>query len=241
MTANESHQGGSRGPRTEIEQRLFDVGDIIACLYRLSVAFRNPTPTDRLAKSARIDVSHFAPWDIRHVSQKFPQADVSIIRRLGEANTKRRQLLRYMEKHHSKLARNLPTFPMTEKSEGAPAADIANLPQTLAIKTGDEDKKASDVQSQPATVRTAPSALATTLNTQTTVATYVEKDGDYEIDDAVSETSSATSGNTSDDGALRIPPAPKGALEGEPFECPYCYEMTTIRSMLSWKYASPWY
>ena len=173
---------------------------------------------------------------MRHVGEKFPQAATSIIQRLGEANTKRRQLLRYMEKHHSKLSRNVLALPAkNEKSADAEAADLTNLPPTLAIQAeGDEGIK--ELQSQPATVRTTPSAVATTVNTQTTVATFLEKENEAaDVEDALSETSSATSGSISDDGALRLPPPPKGALDGEPFECPYCYDMTTVRSMLSWK------
>lgn len=218
---------------TELQQRALDVNDIVSCLYKLSVAIRNPAPSDRLAKSALIDTSHFVSWDVRHVTEKYPGAEPSLVNRLGEANAKRRQLLKYMEKHHGKLARKVDVLPKIEE----PTKDENDIPTDVPKVLQPHGGKVEDTQSQPATVRTAPSALATTVNTQTTVATFLEVEDDMAMEDTQSETSSATSASTNDDGALRVPPPPKGAMENEPFECPYCFDMMTIRSMISWRYA----
>lgn len=84
---------------------LNDVAHIITSLYNLSVAIQNPFPRERLAKLAAIDVSHFKPWDIQHIRRKFPGAPEYLIERIGEANCRRRQLLRYYEGHHGKISR----------------------------------------------------------------------------------------------------------------------------------------
>ncbi|KAF8540095.1 hypothetical protein BDD12DRAFT_735547, partial [Trichophaea hybrida] len=88
------------------DERIRDISNIITCLYRFSIATQNPAPTDRLQKCSSIDVSAYEFFDIQHVSEKFPSLGKHsyLIKRLGRANTRRRQLLEYHQRHHEKIA-----------------------------------------------------------------------------------------------------------------------------------------
>ena len=88
-----------------LEALVSDIAHIITCLNKLSITIQNPVPKDRLYKIACIDVSRYEHSDIEHVEQNFcpkdPQNNFRVEKylsdRLGKANTKRRQLLKYYE------------------------------------------------------------------------------------------------------------------------------------------------
>lgn len=90
---------------TPLGEVIKEVGHIITCLYKLSIAIQTPTSRDRLEKLEKIDISYFEPHDIEHVKSKhqLPDDKLYLADRLGKANTKRRQLLRYNESHHEKI------------------------------------------------------------------------------------------------------------------------------------------
>jgi hypothetical protein len=51
-------------------------------------------------------MTHFEPFDIEHVRNKYDGLGEDyrfLIERLGKANTKRRQLLKYHHEHHEKI------------------------------------------------------------------------------------------------------------------------------------------
>ena len=208
---------------TELQQTMSDVHEVISSLYEISIAIRNPAPRDRLLKAAAIDVSHFEAWDLMHIEHKFPRADVKLRQRLTQASCRRRQHFRYMEKHHYKFALGLD----------------ANAPWGDAVKKVEEIVK---IQPEKQTVEVGPRSVArsmpttvATKNTQTTVATFREHDKDIYVDDSLSETSSAASEGMFEGSELQIPSPPKSALDGEPFECPYCFEMMKISGLLAWR------
>lgn len=196
---------------TEIQQIYIDIKEIISCLYELSIILRNPAPRDRILKLATVDVSHFEEWDTRHVEETFPRASSFLLQRLGKANTKRRQMFKYLEIHHLKLARDV----------DAPV--IA------------EDRHTKEGQKRLEGSRSGLSTNETTMNTQTTVSTFLENNKDMAIDEIQSETSSAVSEYPGEMSALRVPSPPKGALDGQPFECPYCYDIIKVSSAISWR------
>ena len=206
-----------------MEQVMGDIHEIISSLYEISLTIRNAAPRDRLLKAAAIDVSHFQKWDRMHIEHKFPKANPVLIERLAQANCRRRQHFKYLEKHHYKLALGLDTY----------------LPQEKAPKLSEDKKKygfdKTIVEIGPRSVASSMPATAVTKNTQTTVATFREIEKDPDTEEALSETSSAASEGTSDGRELPIPAPPKGALGGEPFECPYCFEIMRISSVLTWR------
>ncbi|KAF8536959.1 hypothetical protein BDD12DRAFT_746554, partial [Trichophaea hybrida] len=201
-----------------LEESLTDITHIITCLYKFSIATRNPTPRDRLEKCSSIDVSYFESFDIQHAAEKFPSLDTNhyLIQRLGKANTRRRQLLRYHEQHHEKIV-----------GPGSPAPEV--------------DTKERD-QSDSA------SAIYTIAQTQTdtTVSTYVPppvaEDSwpavDVDFSDARSEgefSQTSYASSTGGMGSLRVPDPPNDdASDGMPFQCTYCYTLTVHDNRRSW-------
>ncbi|OBS22578.1 hypothetical protein FPOA_08914 [Fusarium poae] len=94
-------------PDTEMAQIAQNVSDVINCLLRLSVAIRNPAPHDRFAASVPVEASHYEPFDIQHVKDKFGVIEPFLADRLGKAISRRRQYFKYRESHHLKLKQGL--------------------------------------------------------------------------------------------------------------------------------------
>jgi hypothetical protein len=223
-------------PASELEDALYDITHVITCLYEFSVTIRNPAPRDRLDKCSSINVSHFEPFDIQHVSDKFPNAERYLVQRLGKANTRRRQLLRYHEKHHQKIAQQPVNSPML----------------TLPAHRGDKNENYQEDAAQEAENATAevhipvksPGTVTTSRETHTTVSTYVPREPEQDILDACSDTdhsqtSYASSANSASGGHVtQVPPPPDqdNAFDRKPFECPYCYAIISVSGTTSWMY-----
>ena len=109
---------------SELENLMLDTTHIITCLYKFSITIQNPAPKERRHKIALIDVSYFEHWDIKHINEKFGQVDPQnkfrvaeyLTRRLGKANTRRRQLLKYYESHHKTISRHIDSPPSTRRA-----------------------------------------------------------------------------------------------------------------------------
>ncbi|KAA8894845.1 hypothetical protein FN846DRAFT_785837, partial [Sphaerosporella brunnea] len=124
-----------REPASELEEYFLEITHIITCLYELSITIRNPSPRDRLEKSSKINISYFESYDIAHVSAKFPNAEEYLCTQFGRANTRRRQLLRYNEQHHKKIAaRYHDVYDMHDSSiKHAHSLSTANKTQNTTI------------------------------------------------------------------------------------------------------------
>lgn len=197
---------------------------------------RNPAPLDRIQNADEINTSHFEEWDIQHVGEKFPLlATVSpfLLQRLGKANTRRRQIFKYNKLHNSRLKRGVDG--MTGRAETIAVITTQNFENQEGVSRDTDFRDHNEVHESR---ESAPSTRAPTMDTQTTVATYIENQADtvyFDPDDEVSETSSAASENPMDEGALRIPEPPLGALDGEYFECPYCFEISRTPTITRWR------
>ncbi|KAB8229665.1 uncharacterized protein BDW43DRAFT_314700 [Aspergillus alliaceus] len=84
-----------------------DLKDCINGLYQMAILIQKPAPHDRLAGIKRQDFSYFQTYDRQHVFHKFPKAIAVIGNRLATANSKRRALLKYRERHRRKLGQGL--------------------------------------------------------------------------------------------------------------------------------------
>jgi len=221
---------GERKPSSEMADSLSDITHVITCLYEFSISIRNPAPRDRLEKCASIHVSHFEPFDIQHLSHKFPSAPKYLIERLGKANTRRRQLLMYHERHHDKIVGHHVSLP------------TASQPMLLIPKqVHDQDLKEMLADGTPPPPKSTATAT-TSRKTQTTVSIYVPREQD-DIDACSNTDHSQTSYATSTEASselpkLRVPPPPKqdSTFEGDPFECPYCFTIISISGRQSWEY-----
>ena len=232
-SSDSSSESSDPDSPTELEMILNDIKQTISCLYKLAIVVHNPAPRDRFRKAEDIDTSHFELWDSKHIGEKFPMlASESpfLLQRLGKANSRRRQVFKYNKIHHSKMRHGVNNFLVrAEPVLEVPHRDLESEQQVFnPVESQDRDEAA----------RSAPSISAPTLNTQTTATTFIEtktEEMDVDFDDALSESSSAVSENPLDEGALKIPEPPAGALDGDYFECPYCYEISRTPTITRWR------
>jgi hypothetical protein len=84
-----------------------------------------------------------------------------------------------------------------------------------------------------------PGTIATTMKTQTTISTFVQRRQDDS--DALSETDQSQTTFTSSVGDefkthLSVPPPPnwENALNGIPFQCPLCFSLVKITGQGPW-------
>ncbi len=232
-SSDSSSGSADLGSSTELELILKGIRQSISYLYKLAITVRNPTPTDRLYTKHDIDTSCYECWDIQHVGQRLPLlASVSpfLLQRLGKANSRRRQVFKYNKKHHEKLQHGVDAY-------------TANLETVVGVAdhiTGDQERTFHpvSVRDQDEVARNTPSERAPTLDTQTTVATFLEKDPDrteLDFDDGLSETLSVLTEGSPEEDDFKFPEPPLGALGDDYFECPYCCEVSRIPNMIQWK------
>ncbi|KAF8536845.1 hypothetical protein BDD12DRAFT_746962, partial [Trichophaea hybrida] len=138
---------------------------VITCLYKFSIAVRRPAPRDRFHKFSAINMSHYEFFDIQHASHKFPQAPGYLIERMGKANTRRRQLLRYHKEHHGKIARYIDGSVI----QGAPTISTLKKSQTTVttVRQMHKELDAVDAESDTGQFQTsfAPSVASESQST----------------------------------------------------------------------------
>ncbi|KAF5247124.1 hypothetical protein FAUST_976 [Fusarium austroamericanum] len=111
-------------PKTEVAQIAQNVSDVVNCLLLLSVAIRNPAPHDRFMTFASGEASHYEPFDIQHVKNKFGDVEPFLADRLGKAISRRREYFKYRESHHLKLKQGLDSV----EEDGAESTVASSLP-----------------------------------------------------------------------------------------------------------------
>jgi len=133
----------------ELDECLEEVAHVITCLYKFSIAIQNPAPLHRLQKSSLIGVSHFEPFDIQHVSNKFPDAEPYLVQRLGRSNTRRRQLLRYYERHHDEIVGRygLESLVLAPEEQGMSEGDHGKREESARLKSKVDER--SEHRQQP--------------------------------------------------------------------------------------------
>lgn len=111
---------------TELKQLSTSIKNTVTCLFRLSMAIRDPAPNSQSRSFITVDKSYFETHDILHVQSKFPEANKILTERLGRAISGRRQYLTYREEHHQKLVKNVEKIgheePRTERTNNSTEA-----------------------------------------------------------------------------------------------------------------------
>lgn len=224
-----SSSGSGQEPVSELSQLFLAITEAVTSLYKLSITIRNPTPRDRYAKAASstpFDVS----YDVGHVYEKFPhiRSKAWLMDRLGRAVTRRREFLRYREKHREKIGGNI--RPSTDLDERHEQAD-----NRRNVTYNDAQTPAGDP-----TIGLEASFVSRSQFASTKATTYVANLNDESLDklSAVgrSETSYVTSIAEENSGKLRqIPNPPKESANGMPFECPYCFTIQSVRNSKYWR------
>jgi len=159
-------------------------------------------------------VSHFDDLDVDHVAALFPALERNnyLIQRLGSANTRRRQLLRYREERHASIA-----GPRGETSRFRDEVSEPDAGRFDSLSMG-----------QPTTAKQAgPASAPPAAEEEYGDAVEIRSEG------GTSQTSYASSRHGS--GRLRVPdPAYGDPFGGVPFQCAYCFTQVSPASRESW-------
>ncbi|ORY02187.1 hypothetical protein BCR34DRAFT_88313 [Clohesyomyces aquaticus] len=150
------------GDDTEFKQLHGNIKNITTCLFRLSMAIRDPAPNSQSRVKLTIDKSYFEAYDITHVTAKFPAAKKILLDRLGRAISARRKYLTYREEHCSKLAKGAEKIgheePTTEyTTNSTEASPVPNFQNASVIDDGEDTlSHTSYATSVNATIRVPP-------------------------------------------------------------------------------------
>ncbi|KAF8457010.1 hypothetical protein BGX38DRAFT_1139725 [Terfezia claveryi] len=218
--ASDSESAVSESPLSNLVFQLDDTANIISCLYALSVAMRQPVPQDRLRKYAEIDLSHYEFFDYQHALEKFPKADPLLIRRLGYANTQRRQYFKYRLLHHETISSGL---------EGIEKAKLTGLDQGHRA-TNQDTRTVITAAKTSTTISIVPkSAVVPALDTIET-----ESEGGQT---AATSLGTITETENSKVKLLKVPDPPDSdrVFAGDAFQCPYCYSLIIVRTSRAWR------
>ena len=132
---------------TEIQQLLSSVKSSVTCLFRLSMAIRDPAPDDRLRGTIAIDKSYFEEHDIMHTRAKYPHCPEYLTKRLGRAISGRRQYFSYREQHHQKLSKKVERIgfeqPRTENTSNSTEATPLPISKETHVSMGGDDDSVS--------------------------------------------------------------------------------------------------
>ncbi|KAL8962236.1 MAG: hypothetical protein Q9193_001328 [Seirophora villosa] len=221
-------------PTTELQQLRQSIASFISNLYKISIVVRqNPTPRDRLVKSAKIDTHFYEEWDQRHLQEKYPRADPALLERLGKANSTRRKYFKYREQHREKLS--LPQNEEVPGSKNAPATE------SVARSQAHNQKSHTIVEGNPSIRQ------PTIAKESTTASTFVPRslplplniDTPDQLSDAATQTTTGSQSSAVQD-CLSIPSPPKESESAAEFECPYCYTIFSYRTLDPRKRKKDW-
>lgn len=159
---SEATKDGLQGD-TELKQLFAGVRNTVTCLFRLSMALRDPAPNSQSRSIITLDKSIYETYDVNHVEAKFPSRNDFLTNRLGRAVSGRRQYLTYREEHHLKLAKNVEKIgfeePRTEHTTNSTEASPIPRASTNSENVMDGDDALSQTSyatSVNATIRVPP-------------------------------------------------------------------------------------
>ena len=225
-------------PWTELGQAHDTIASFLSNLYKTSALIRrNQVSSERIIKSAKIDTSFYEPFDRNYVREKYPAADVTLVQRLGAANSRRRKYLKYRSLHRQKLSQpqEAPIRLNTKQTSAGP------LPEAVPGRSMSNEICAQDQGQGTPSLRDSSYIMEST-KASTFHVTDVPAVNIGTLDEASDAGTQTTLGSTSSVGRIKvaIPPPPKAALEGKGFECPYCYTICHLRATMEWKQHREW-
>lgn len=224
---------------------ILDVAsECIRGLLRMSILIRKATPRDRFGKALQATSNRTRPFldqfDIGHVAERYPKLRREesrwLCERLGRAITKRRQLLRYLRDHRSRVAGGPGWSEDTEEEEVAESI----LAKNVFVVPGDATSRSAYSAAVTKTgstsegTRTLPSTKASTLDV---AKLGLLKMGGPEKEDTRSYVSASSSFHMagSGDATLRLPTLAEVSKGEAMFECPFCFGIQTTSKDWEWR------
>ena len=224
---------------------FLDISDVLDDLYGLESALKNPTPHDDYVDDTVDENLHILSLnDEQHVRDKFPRAAASLISRLGKANAKRREKLRFWrfkeEARLVSLSIKGQSEPEEERELGHPQDVHKPDANSAFVNTTIVSSKSSrDLSLIPSTI---PSTLLSSIFDESpkVIANPPQREAESETSEdsyQISETSYAVTVNAKeDDTRIRMPKPPSEFYKDENFDCPYCFlHLTNVKTEKEWK------
>ncbi|KAL9032019.1 MAG: hypothetical protein Q9180_006756, partial [Flavoplaca navasiana] len=201
---------GARSERVSVQGLVPVICEYTASLYKLSRSLRRITVHEKYIRSVSkdIDLSPFAHNDQGHIQDKFPTVSRILIRRLGLANTRRRQQLKYWEEHPQTQGQELSLAPYTVKSK--------NIQQEATLAKSSIRAPSISTPSK------------TSDQSFTTVAQSVLRDDTSHLGQRNTVYAPSQFGKNAN---LRIPNVPIVPADQVSFECPYCHVQLDVMDM----------
>jgi hypothetical protein len=227
---------GDEPPKEGLEAATDEICHSISSLFGLTVVIQNLSSGDRLERIEKIDVAGYEEFDIKHVKEKFSLTEEGdfFSERLGKANTKRRQLLKYYEKHHEKLVGRR----VDDKSKANEDSTVEEDPGVDRSDGAFTFGRQSNFYSEaPSTMRTTVSTLDeyAFLNPRPTFETDYDDDNQSESGQSGTSYASSSTSETSGANKLRVPDPPN-EYDGTEFECSYCFKIVgNITNKIRWQ------
>jgi O-acetyl-ADP-ribose deacetylase (regulator of RNase III) len=236
---DDSEEGSSK---TELQQRFWEVVDIIDNLYKLSVRIRSPTLHTRSLKAASfrlldpdtgVDMfEQYGHFDLLYTRELLSflrtpciepwhanMDDDYMVHRLSKAITLRRRQFKYWRRHRDKLA--LVTGLEDISPDHAQAGPQPELHRHISLQVNPENIRVTEVNAG-ASEKVPKSLLSGTEATQH----HRSLD---ELVDSKSVTSYATTTRDLTGRGIDLPSPPRAAYGEKDFECPYCYIICPAR------------
>lgn len=207
------------------EELLACVSGGISTLFKVSVIVRKATHRDRYARAAASNNSPIDPsYDIAHVCEKFPkigtQVSFWLAERLGKANTRRRQFLRYCRNHKERLA-----HPSAHNSE----KESADNSRKRRHHSAGSHESSNVIDSESWCAPTSASTLKAldSIDTKTEIECIAV--------DNLSQTSLAPTVTERTEEDLTVVPLEDVSGGNLEFECPYCYQIQRNITERHWR------
>ena len=229
-------------PDSLSDSPLTHIHDVVNLLFGLGPTLLDPVPRDRFERSAHQDAAHY---DVGHVQARFPQADRSLIERLGRASWEQRQ---YLIRLRSKL---------NEDNHDAPGLDNISLVGTRLEKltlgslasdiendtSGDDVSDVGEALTAMSQARSSlPETDASTRGPLTATVSNSQSEFQFSVNDAQSTALTVPSKGVSHTGrtvlryAVPAPPHPNERFSGDEFLCPFCaHRVSGTKSASDWR------
>jgi hypothetical protein len=201
------------------------IDDSLRRLFHLSSLITKSTTRDKYARAeSKCKLEMYESYDIQHIREKVThaggKADEGLLKRLGKANTSRRQFIAYTREHNAELSH--------------PAQD-----ENVSLVRGPLENKHAESSGQKSVGR---SIMQSEMTKQSAVPTRASTIGpvdpnafDFGADDARSCTTVATSivdGQAFS--GLKVPELSRYAKPGEHFLCPLCQTLQRFNGQIAW-------
>lgn len=240
--ADEDNEGDDQDSYIETKSEASDIlevaTDCIQSLLRISILIGKATPRDRFSKAFDHQREAFLDqFDINYVAERYPKLSRPesqwLCERLGRANTKRRQFLRYCREHHERLAHDRDGKEVSKNVASLPAerdiglkVDENTVEESMPNQTVNPFLKATSSE-----VYTRQSTHASTLD----VSRLQTVNEDFDDDEIKSSTTFASMADPESQSILNLPSLADISQGQAVFECPLCHSVKAFKREKAWK------